>query len=486
MIVKFRLFPLVFVTCGALAHGVDDTPLLAAAYAGDAARVAALISSGADVNAANEFGATPLLEAAWRGDTTVLKLLLKAGADANRANADGETALMSVARTGNVAAAELLLRAGARVDAREGWGGQTALIWAAAQDQPQMIRLLAAHGADVNARAAVREWQRRVTAEGRPKDMNRGGLTPLLYAAREGYLDAARVLLAAGAQIDLADPDGTTPLILALMNGHFDMARALIDAGADVKLWDWWGQTPLYMAVDLDTLPTGARVELPALDHATALDIMQALIASGADPNARLKLRPPFRMVSQDRQSDPSIDIGVTPLFRAAKAADVPAMKLLLAAGAIVDMPNIFGQTPLMMACGIGRGNNPTRGGHQTEAQAIEAARLLLAAGANVNARSATGETPLHGAAIKGFSQLVAVLAAAGANLDAVDKDDMSPIDYAMGRFPTRFLENKPTPYPETAAALRKLGARRETPNPPQWPAVGVPRITAEVPVIPY
>ncbi|HTQ35419.1 MAG TPA: ankyrin repeat domain-containing protein [Steroidobacteraceae bacterium] len=480
------LFPLLFVVCSALAHGAESSSLLAAAYAGDAARVAALVRAGADVNQANEFGATPLSEAARRGDAAVLQLLLKAGADPRSVNADGETALMAVARTGNVAAARLLLQAGAQVDAREKWGGQTALIWAAAQDQPQMIRLLAAHGADVNARSAVREWERRVTAEGRPKDMNRGGLTPLMYAAREGYLDALRVLLAMGADVDLPDPDGSTPLILALMNGHFDAAKVLIDAGADVNLWDWWGQAPLYMAVDMNTLPTGARVELPTLDYATALDIAQMLLARGANPNARLKLRPPFRMVSQDRQSDPSIDAGVTPLFRAAKAADVPAIRLLLAHGAIVDMPNVFGQTPLMMACGVGRGNNPTRGGHQTEAQAIEAAKLLLAAGADVNARSQIGETPLHGAAIRGFSELAGVLAAAGGNLDAVDKDNMSPIDYAMGRFPTRFLESKPTPFPETAAALRKLGAKRETPDPPPWPSVGVPRITAEVPVLPY
>ncbi len=103
-----------------------------------------------------------------------------------------------------------------------------------------------------------------------------------------------------------------------------------------------------------------------------------------------------------------------------------------------------------------------------------------------MNAHSQIGETPLHGAAIRGFSELAAVLAAAGANLDAVDKDNMSPIDYAMARFPTRFLESKPTPYPETAAALRKLGAKRETTNPPNWPSIGVPRITAEVPILPY
>ena len=467
---------------GGVARADEASALLQAAYEGDAARVAQLVKAGAPVNQANVFGATPLSEAARRGDTAVLRILLEAGANPDSPNAEGQTALMSVARTGNVEAAKLLLKHGAKVDVRESWGGQTALMWAASQDQSQMITLLASKGADVNARAAVREWQRRVTAEGRPKDMNRGGFTALLFAAREGHVASVKALLAAGADINLADPDGTTPLIVALMNGHWDAGKLLIESGADVNLWDWWGQSPLYVAVDMNTLPTSARVDLPTMDQATGLEVIRLLLAKGANANAQLKLRPPFRMVSQDRQSDPMIDAGVTPLLRAAKAADVPAMQLLLAAGAHVDLPNIFGHTPLMAACGAGRGNNPTRGGHQTEEQAIEAAKLLLKAGADVNARTRDGDTAVHGAAIRGWSGLIEVLAAAGANLDLADKDGMTPIDYAMGRYRPRYLENKPTPWPQAADTLRRLGAKRETANPPAWPPIGVPHITAEVP----
>src|SRR5690606_32811452 len=142
----------------AVAHGAVTTPLLDAAYSGDTQQVASLLQAGAKPDEANDFGATPLGEAARRGDTAVLELLLKAGADVNHANAEGETALRRVARTGNVEAAKLLLKHGARVDTREQWGGQTALIWAAAQNHPPMIRLLAAKGADVNAHSAVRDW----------------------------------------------------------------------------------------------------------------------------------------------------------------------------------------------------------------------------------------------------------------------------------------------------------------------------------------
>jgi ankyrin repeat protein len=509
-IVKFRLFPVLLLALAPFAQAAQTTPLLEAAYSGDAAAVAALLKGGADANEANDFGATPLAEAARRGDTAVLKLLLKAGADAGHANADGETALMAVARTGNVEAAKLLLKAGAKVDARENWGGQTALIWAAAQNQPAMIRLLASKGAEVDARSAVRNWGRRMTAEERPKDMNRGGMSGLMFAARDGHIEAVRTLLQAGADPNFTDPDDSTALIIALMNGHWDVARLLIEAGADVNHWDWWGQTPLYTAVDLNTLPLGARIELPTMDQSTGLDIINLLLARGANPNAQLKLRPPYRNVGQDRLADPAIDYGATPLLRAAKAADLPAMKALLAAGALVDLPNALGHTPLIVVAGATRGRaTPTRGGNYTEEQAIEAVKLLLAAGANVNAagygrvtdrRDAAlrctgyvfvedcykGETAMHGAAMRGWVRLAEVLKQAGANLDAVDADGLSPIDYAMGRFRLGFLENRPEPLPKMAEALRKLGATRETPNPPAFPPGARPVVIAEVPVVPY
>lgn len=505
-----KLTGVLMLMCCAVTHAAESTPLLDAAYAGDAARVAELIRSGANVNAANQFGATPMAQAALRGDAAILQLLLKAGADPDSPNAEGETALMTVARTGNVEAAKVLVAAGARVDATEKWGGQTALIWAAAQDQPAMIRFLLSKGAKVDARSAVRNWPRRMTAEERPKDMNRGGMSALMFAAREGHVETARTLLKAGADPDFADPDGSTPLIVALMNGHWDTAKLLIDSGASVNMWDWWGQAPLYMAVDMNTLPAGARTELPTMDITTGMDIINLLIARGANVNAQLKLRPPYRMVSQDRLADPAIDYGATPLLRAAKAADLPAMKALLAAGAQVDMANAYGHTPLIVAAGATRGRaTPTRGGNYTEEQAIAAVKLLLAAGANVNAsgfkaastvRDETlrctgyviitdcykGESAMHGAALHGWIKLAEVLKQAGADPDAVDADGKTPLDYAMGRYRLGFLENQPAPQLKVAEALRALGAKKESPNAPPLPPGARPIVVAEVPVVPY
>ena len=190
---------------------------------------------------------------------------------ADAANPEGETALMAVARTGKVEAATLLLDAGADVNAIELWGQQSALMWAAAQNHPAMIKLLIARGADIDARGAVRNWERKVIREPRPKDMNQGGFTPLLYAAREGCIECAKELVAGGADLDLPDPHRVTPLNLALMNLHFDFAAYLIEAGADIDKWDLYGRSPLYMAADTSTHPRdGQRRDGSAAEHGQA------------------------------------------------------------------------------------------------------------------------------------------------------------------------------------------------------------------------
>jgi ankyrin repeat protein len=470
---------------GAHAHDKDPdgtTALHWAAHLGDADLTRKLIQAGAEVPAINDYGMTPLSAAAEIGATDVIEALLKAGADVESPNAEGQTALMAVARTGHVDAARVLLKHHANPNAREQWGGQTALMWAAAQSQPEMIRVLLDHGAQVDAHATVRDWQRRVTAEGRPKDMNRGGFTALLYAAREGCVPCARELLAHKADVNLADPDGVTPLILALMNIQWDMGRFLIEHGADVNLWDFYGQTPLYAAVDMNTLPKGRRVELPSLDTTTGLQVIEMLLDKGANPNAQLKLRIPHRQVPYDRYTEPMLNIGATPLLRAAKAGDIPVVKLLLAHGALPNLANFNGDTPLMAAVGKGWINSPTRGAFYTEEQALQVYALLRAAGADVNARTHFNETALHSAALRGWNEVVKRLVADGAELDVEDRHGLTPIDFAMGRIPKDFNARNAEVRLETAALLKSLGARVEHPDIPKWPAAPTPRIGAWIP----
>jgi ankyrin repeat protein len=482
------------VDAGEGAEPDGTTALHRAIYAGDVAAARHLIAGGADPRTANLFGATPMMLAADRGDPELIGALLDAGADVESANAEGQTALMVVARAGQVEAARLLLRRGANIHARESWGGQTALMWAAAQSQPAMIRLLLGKGARVNERSTVRDWQRRVTAEGRPKDMARGGLTPLLFAAREGCVECLKALLDKGADIDMPDPDGGTALILALLNYNWDAAKFLIEAGADVNLWDLYGQTPLYLAVDMNTLPVGRRVELPSLDHSTGEDLVRLLLARGANPNAQLKLRPRYRNIPNDRYRDPMIVWGTTPLLRAAKAGDVSLLRLLLQHGALPDLANSQGVTPLMAAAGDGQIHDPTRGRIRTEADALECYQLLRTAGADVNARTllsiadadlkvvtAANRTALHAAAARGWNELVRRLVADGAQLDVIDSNGLSPIDYALGRFPKEFNALQPEQYPQTVALLRSFGARAENPA-ATFPPGTTPKIQAIVP----
>ncbi|HYR42420.1 MAG TPA: ankyrin repeat domain-containing protein, partial [Terriglobia bacterium] len=293
-----------------------------------------LIKAGANVNAKNDYGATPMSEAALSGNVKIMEKLLDAGADVEAANSDGQTALMIVARTSNVEAVRLLLRHAANVNAVEKWREQTALMWAAAEKQPAMVKELVTHGANVNAQSNVNNFDRQVTAEPRAIYRPAGGLTALHFAAREGCLECTRTLAEAGADLNASDPDNVSPLLTSVLNGHFDLAAYLINKGGNPDKWDWWGQSPLYAAVDMNTLPHGGRPDRPSPDETTGLQIIELLLEKGANPNLQLKLLPPYRSVGADRGVDTMLTIGATPLLRAAKAMDAPAIRLLLTYGA--------------------------------------------------------------------------------------------------------------------------------------------------------
>ena len=440
------------------------TALHWAAHQNDVDLASRLIRAGAKVNAKNDYGATPMSEAAIAASADMIETLLKAGADVESPNADGETALMVVARTGRVDAAQALLRRGAKVNAVEQWRGQTALMWAAAQDQPAMVKALVAAGADVNARSRVNNWQRQVTAEPRAIYRPAGGLTPLLYAAREGCVDCAKSLAEAGANFNLADPEEVSPLLLSILNGHYDLAAYLIQKGANPSKWDWYGRTPLYAAVDMNTIPRGGRPDQPSLDTTTSLQIIEQLLAAGANPNPQLKLAPPFRNIGNDRGLDGLLTIGTTPLLRAAKALDAPAIKLLLDKGANLSLTGARGVTPVMAAAGVGSTAADRRGIYITEdvqQRSIDSLKLLLAAGADINAKeNQRGLTPLHEAARWGWNDVVRFLVDHGANLQAKDNRGMTPVDSAMGKAGGNSRGGQRIDvHEDTAALLRKLTA---------------------------
>src|SRR5262245_5736533 len=423
-----------------------------------------LLRAGASVKVRNEFGATPMSEAAIVGNAALIERLLAAGADVESANADGQTALMVVARTGRVDAARVLIRRGANVNASERWRGQTALMWAAAQNQPAMVKELVARGADVNARSTVNNWDRQVTAEPRAVYRPAGGLTPLLYAAREGCVECAQTLVEAGADLNKADPEGISPLLMAIMNERFDLAAYLIKKGADPNKWDFWGRAPLYQAVDLNTIPRGGRPDQPSLDATTSLRVVEMLLEVGANPNAQLKLSPPFRNIGNDRGLDGMLTTGATPLLRAAKGLDAAAIRVLLGKGADLSMANSRGITPLMAAAGLGSVDADTRGFYLTDdvqQRSIASLKLLLAAGGKINEKDSRGLTPLHEAARWGWNDVVTFLVENGADMNAKDNRGNTPVDSALGKAGGNSRGGQRIDvHEDTAALLKKLAAR--------------------------
>ena len=381
-----------------LAAAGPDTPsadgttaLHRAISVNDAAKAEMLVHAGADVNAANRYGVTPLSLAAADGNAALLTLLLKAGADPKRADAalhDGRTTLMLAARTGSEDAVKLLVAKGSNVNAAETRTGSTALMWAALENRPAAVRALMAAGAGVNARSRITQYPH--TPPGVIGDaleegssyvgqtvLPKGGWTALMYAARQGSLDAARALIEFGADMNVADEDGTPALTFAIINGHYDVAALLADKGADVNQPDRTGATPLYSAVDMHTLATsfGRPALAPAVTDGS-VDAAKMLLAHGADPNKPLKTKVLKRTYSP---GDGRLVEGATPLMRAAKSGDVVMMKVLIAAGADIDRVNAAGETAMHIAVA-----------------SPKVVRLLTDEGASPDISNGRGLTPLE------------------------------------------------------------------------------------------
>ncbi|HEY4361211.1 MAG TPA: ankyrin repeat domain-containing protein [Bryobacteraceae bacterium] len=420
------------------AEADGSTPLLWAANLNDQDLVARLLKAGADPKVRNKLGSTPLAEAAFNANTEIIKSLLDAGADPNAAGPDGQTPLMLIARTANVAAAKLLLDKGANPNVKEAQKEQTPLMWAAASSQGAMVRQLLASGAIPDAKSTVDLMTPLVSAEPRAQPRSPGGMTAMLFAAREGCLDCAKALVEHGAKVDFADPEGVTPLISSLFNAHFDLSKFLLEKGANVDRWDWWGRTPLYLAVDYNTLPHGGRPDQPSIDETLPIDIVRMLLDKGANPNPQLKLAIPYRATGNDRGLDGMLGIGTTPLLRAAKAQDAASIKLLLEHGALIDLPNSQGMVPILAVSGLGSGERDSRGNYRAldiQDHALESMEILLQHGAKVNDRAGRQQqVPLDGAAQWGWTKVIAYLVDKGADLKLADSRGMTPLDYAMGR----------------------------------------------------
>ena len=414
-----------------------------------------LLRAGADAKASNRYGLTPLSLAATNGNAVMIGALLEAGADPNAGLPGGQTILMTAARTGNPEAVKMLLAHGAEVNAKESTYGETALMWAAAENHPAAAKALIEHGANINARSnGAPSSQDRFGLEGVLTILPHGSWTPLMYAARQGSLEASRTLAEAGANLNLTDPDGATALVLAIINGHYDTAALLVEKGADPNLADTAGMAALYAAVDMHTLgEVYGRPARPSSSKLSALDLMKVLLGRGANPNAQLKS---LALQRAHTPGEGTLAEGATPLMRAAKNGDAGAIRLLLDHGADLAIKQNNATTALMLAAGLGRGLGVFAKDYATEGELLESVKVLVARGADVNAVSDAGQTAMHFAA-QASDSIVKFLAESGARLDVKDKQGRTPLEMALGVGLRGRAGGPPIVRESTAALLRQL-----------------------------
>jgi len=446
---------------------VDGTTALHWAVERDDVELAELLlTAGARVNARTREGVTPLQLAAINGSAHMLARLIKSGADANAPlTPAGDTALMLAARTGKTDAIRLLLEAGAGVNAKESWGGTTALMWAVAEGHAEAAKLLIAAGADVNARSHYVAAANGRGFEGRTPSASRteekveefasGWLTPLMFAAREGSLELARILIDAGAGVDAAAGDGKTALALAIFNGNYEVASFLVDSNADVNKADAQRFTPLFWAVDRRNMETAPN--FPWMVTADPMPLIRQLLDAGANPNALVNNTPRARM----REGSPRI-VFATALTRAAFAGDLELVTLLLEHGASPAIISRDGETMLSAAAGLAFIHGYHRG--RPSEERLQVVKLFVHLGNDVNWPDDYGITPLMAAGNYGDVAIIQYLIDAGADLGAHDlgkKNDgafgssvepLMPIDYAIGV--GTFVPNNAVIIHEDAVAL--------------------------------
>jgi ankyrin repeat protein len=459
---------------------VDGTTALHAAAHADRLDIAELLlKAGANPAVRDRYGVTPLYLASVNGNVEMIRRLLDAGVDPDTVDPGGETALMTAARTGAVAPLRLLLERGATVDAREPEFQQTALMIAVRENHLSAVDLLIKAGAVVNAQTrngpmpafvppckgtgcgseGVGINRGGLPDRGRRAEV-KGGMTPLLYAARDGRVEAARMLVDAGADLESGDGNGIRPLLMAALNGQIGVARLLVEKGANVNADDFWGRSPLWAAVEYRNLDMNNNdQDAPTdngVDRAPFLDLIRLLIDKGANVNARTREVPPPRRWLYSLNDVSWVDFtGQTPFVRAAFSGDTTTMRLLVQRGADPNLPTLAGTTPLMAAAGVGWVVAQTYT-ESVEAR-IDAVALCLELGADVNATNSMGLTALLGAVNRGSNDIIELLVKRGARLDIKDKEGRTPLRWAEGVFLAAVgAERKPA----TIALLETLGAK--------------------------
>jgi uncharacterized protein len=482
------------------ANREGSTPMWLAASQGDASMISALLDAGADANEKLPLGRKPLMLAARSGHVDAVRVLLDHGADPNaKEDARGTTALMQAADQGHADVIALLIERGADVGGKSApvvRDGRTAALGKSEdpreavrrqiiailcdQESPDLSKLeelVRESGEDAVLANAAGEGGSggepcNVQRDGlgfvlagprnRPtREADGGELTPLVYAARTGSIDAARVLLEAGADVNQTTRYGWSALLAATQNRNYELGKFLIEHGADVNLANKGGWTPLYLATDNRNLEGGDYpTPSPDMDH---LEYIKLLLEKGADPNARMIESTETRTVFTNQWLD---EEGATAFLRASQSGDVELMRLLLEHGADPHIYTQLGVTPLAVAAGIGWVEGVTS--EWSPQQTVEAVKMLLDLKINPNHQADTGRVALHGAAHKGATEVVRMLVAAGARMDIRDFGNTDnrgspelaahtwlPIDYADGL--VRVGVQSAIPHPETANVLREL-----------------------------
>jgi len=467
------------------APGIDGTPALHWAVRVDDRNMASmLLDAGADVNRANRYGMAPLHVAVQNRHADMARRLLEAGARTEAADGSGELPLHLAIRSGAYDMVELLLSHGAQVDGRDLNYGQTPLMLAVREENIALVRRLLEAGADINAQSLAGEEHPRVLPSDVPVGtsqgvgINRSGLpdrgmrypitgmkTPLSYATRQGNLELTRMLVEAGADIELADANGITPLINAILNhsvvnvnrsgksDHLAIAQYLVEAGANVNVVDWFGQTPLWAAVDMRNLEFSVTQTTHRVDREAAFTLIESLLAAGAEPNPRIKEFPPERRFIAGTGFNGWVDMtGQTPFLRAAIAGDLRVLHLLLEYGADPNIATVGGTTPLMVAAGVSWAVAETF--DEGPEALLETVQLTHALGNDINAVNSMGLRAIHGAANRGSNDIIEYLATNGALLDVADNEGRTPVRWAEGELTGA---RAPTRKPDTIALLQAL-----------------------------